>query len=83
MSIPTVTRAKMRCAVEKRMNYGREDAAFREYEFNAVYDASSPEDQRYAKATPTAHIEITVDNPNVVFVPGKSYYVDFIPLEES
>lgn len=54
----------------------------RTYRFSAQYDPSVPEDQRYAKYTPMGELRIQVDNPNVVFEPGKQYYLDFTPAEE-
>lgn len=73
-------RAKLRCTVENIRRYQHASLGQREYEFVAVYDDSVPEDQRYAKATPTANLKITVDNPAVRFVPGDSYYLDFTPV---
>lgn len=49
----------------------------RAFEFSAVYDASIPEDARYARYTPYAQLTLNVDNPAVSFEPGKSYYLDF------
>jgi hypothetical protein len=48
-----------------------------------MYDESIPEDQRYAKATPSGTLTITVDNPAVVFEPGASYYLDITPADEN
>ena len=47
--------------------------------FTAEYDPDLPEDQKYAKATPSGKIEMGVDNPAALqqFELGKSYYVDF------
>lgn len=71
-------RAKFRCVAENHRRWGaHQDNANRVYEFQAMYDPNLPEDQRYAKATPTGKLEITVDNPAVAFTPGKSYYLDF------
>lgn len=53
----------------------------RTYRFMAQYDTSVPEDQRYAKATPSGSLTIAVDNPAVTFEPGKSYYLDFTPAD--
>ncbi|WP_406168863.1 hypothetical protein [Streptomyces sp. NBC_00996] len=53
----------------------------RTYRFHALYDTSIPEDVRYAKATPSGQLSIAVDNPTVVFEPGKSYYLDFTPAD--
>ena len=45
-------------------------------------DSSIPEDQRYAKYTPSGELRINVDNPAVVFEPGRQYYLDFTLAEE-
>lgn len=55
----------------------------RTYRFSPQYDPSVPEDQRYARYTPTGELRIQVDNPAVVFEPGKQYYLDFTPVEEN
>ncbi|MDN3356097.1 hypothetical protein [Actinomadura sp. DC4] len=55
----------------------------RTYRFNAQYDMSVPEDQRYAKASPSGELRIQVDNPAVSFEPGKAYYLDFTPVEDT
>lgn len=49
--------------------------------FNAQYDQSIPEDQRYCKATPSGTIEMQVDNPAALeqFKLGEYYYLDFTP----
>src|SRR4051794_40320760 len=43
------------------------------------YDTTTPEDQRFAKATPSGRIEMWVDNPSAVAaLPlGSYHYVDF------
>lgn len=45
----------------------------------AQYSPEVPEDQRYAKATPSGHIEMVIDNPPVAefFKLGRTVYVDF------
>lgn len=52
--------------------------------FRAFYDQSIPEDQRFSKATPSAEIKMTVDNPAALeqFKLGAFYYVDFTKLEQ-
>jgi hypothetical protein len=47
------------------------------------YDTSIPEDQRYAKATPSGEIYMQVDNPAALEVLslGTYFYVDFTPIE--
>ncbi|WP_200308251.1 hypothetical protein [Streptomyces adelaidensis] len=75
-------RAKFRCMSETHKKWGPEDShVSRSYEFMAAYDADAPEDQRFAKATPSGSLTIQVDNPAVTFEPGRSYYLDFTPIE--
>ena len=47
------------------------------------YDTSIPEDQRFAKATPSGELTMQVDNPAAAeqFAHGKTFYVDFTPAE--
>lgn len=49
----------------------------------AVYDTTTEENRRYAKATPSGQIEMTVDNPPAAeqLAIGKTFYVDFTPAE--
>jgi hypothetical protein len=46
---------------------------------------NNPEHPNYAfwKATPTGNLEMTINNPAVFgfFVPGRSYWLDFTPVE--
>lgn len=75
-------RAKFRCHSENTRRHGPQaEASIRSYEFMAVFDDGTPENERYAKYTPTGKLEITVDNPAVSFEPGKSYYLDFTPAD--
>jgi hypothetical protein len=52
--------------------------------FEARYDPSIPEDQRFMKATPSGHAELTIDNPTAIaqLELGKDYYVDFTAVEQ-
>ena len=54
--------------------------------FQPQYDEKIPEDQRFARATPTGRLEIMVDNPPVVEYwhsqLGKQFYLDFTLAEE-
>ncbi|MER5912308.1 hypothetical protein ABT124_17890 [Streptomyces sp. NPDC001982] len=92
------TRAKFRChsveqstsapvEVKRYTGAGQEPTGImtwpRTYRFTAMYDTTVPEDQRYAQATPSGQLTIAVDNPAVVFEPGKSYYLDFTPVDEA
>lgn len=47
--------------------------------FDAIYDPSVPEDQRFQKATPSAFAEFVIDNQAALsqFKIGEDYYVDF------
>jgi len=72
------TRAKFRVA---SVEYYSEPTftAMRKVKLYAQMDDGIPENQRYAKLTPSGTIEITIDNPPAaeVFQPGKVFYVDF------
>ena len=71
-------RAKLHCYSVEDCGPGRP----RSYKFNAASDkAGIPEDQQFTKYTPSANLVISVDNPAVVFEPGKEYFVDFTPVE--
>jgi hypothetical protein len=73
-------RAKFKCISETKSAYGQ--AGSRTVRFQAMYDASLPEDQRFAKATPSGSVEITVDNPAAQFELGADYYLDFTKVEQ-
>jgi hypothetical protein len=75
----TTVRAKFQCTAETQTVYVSEAKT---YKFNAVYDLDIPEDQRYSKYTPSATLEMTVDNPNAGFALGKFYYLDFVPVDD-
>lgn len=66
------TRGKFQC-----FKASRYQGVSREYQFNAVCQDGTPENDRFHKYTPSGTITIMVDNPNVEFEPGKYYYVDF------
>ncbi len=74
----TSIRAKFRCTQETKHIYRSES---RTYKFEAIYDSEIPEDVRFAKATPTGSLEMTVDNPSARFVIGDYYYLDFTPVD--
>lgn len=78
----TTIRAKFRCTNRTTTQYGATpEAAWVAFNFEAQYDPNIPEDQRFAKATPVGKLTMNVDNPTVVFEPGKSYYLDITPAE--
>lgn len=72
-------RAKFKCISETRYAYGQEGA--KTVRFQAMYDPDLPEDQRFAKATPSGTLEMLVDNPSAQFEPGQDYYLDFTPVD--
>lgn len=72
------TRAKFRCLEETY--YGNSQ---KKYKFSAVGSDGIPENERFTKYTPCGQLEMTVDNPNVSFHPGMSYYLDFTPATEA
>jgi hypothetical protein len=55
----------------------------KELEFFAEYDNSIPEEQRFAKASPSGRFVYNVDNPAALeqFVLGGKYYIDFTPVD--
>jgi hypothetical protein len=73
-----MVRAKFKLSSIKQYEYGG-----KQFEFSAVYDDGIEENKRYAKATPSGSLLITVDNPPAAefFEIGKSYYLDFSKAE--
>lgn len=67
-------RAKLICQSVKHFN-----GTMREAYLTAVTDDSTPENERYHAATPTANLTIHVSNPAVAdfLKPGTAYYLDF------
>lgn len=79
--VPTV-RAKFRVA---EVTFRTDPAGApgpRQYKLTAVYDTSTEENRRFTKATPWGELVMTVDNPDVQFVPGQYFYADFTPAEQ-
>lgn len=74
------TRAKFCCVGFTTTRWSARADETRAFEFQAVYDPDQPEDQRYAKATPSGKLTLTVDNPKVTFEPGEAYYIDITPV---
>lgn len=48
------------------------------------YDTSIPEDQRFAKATPSGELRMMIDNPSAVeyLKAGEAFYVDFTAVNQ-
>jgi hypothetical protein len=76
------TRAKFRCTGYTTTRWGAQADPTHAYEFQAMYDPDQPEDERFAKATPTGSLKFVVDNPSVSFEPGASYYIDITPVDD-
>lgn len=57
----------------------------RSLEFAPQYDPNLPEDQKYAKATPSGSLTMYVDNPPALaqLELGKAYYLDLTPVPEA
>ena len=74
-----MVRAKMKLIEATQMSWS---PTAQKLVFAAEYDQSIPEDQRFAKATPSARLEMQVDNPAALeqLGLGKTYYVDFTPV---
>lgn len=68
----TTTRCKFRCDSVETFQYG-ETA-----KLSAVRDDATPENRRFAQASPGGKFEILVSNPAVrgFFKPGSDYYLD-------
>jgi hypothetical protein len=73
------TRAKFNLNSITSVDYGNSYAS-KQYEFSAVYDDGIPENQRFAKASPSGQLKITIDNPAAqeffAGKVGKSFYLD-------
>jgi hypothetical protein len=71
-------RAKMQLTSITENSWG----AGKSLKFTASYSPEVPEDQRYAKATPSGSLEMLVDNPSALeqFKLGEFYYLDFAPV---
>lgn len=66
-------RAKFKCHGENRSMY----SSSVEYQFSAVSADEVEENRKYHRYTPQGQLSIHVDNPQVKFELGKSYYIDF------
>jgi|GEM_PF-1043017 len=67
-------RAKFKCAA---IVPGSGDT--KQYQFFAVTDDGTPENERYHRYTPGGRLDLTVDNPAVSFEINQEYYLDFTP----
>lgn len=71
----TTIRSKFQLVEIRQHSWSTE---FRTLVFEARYDSSVPEDQRFCTATPTGRFEMLVDNPTALahFTLGRYYYFD-------
>jgi hypothetical protein len=81
-----MVRAKLTCSYiqDRTFDYGQGGKyPTRIVRFDCSYDDKIPEDQRFQKATPSGFIEMQIDNEAALaqLQPGKSFYVDFTPVE--
>lgn len=71
-------RAKMKCdEITQRVNWSNSDKPMEIVKLRAVSDGS-PENKRWAAASPSGTFEIQIDNPDALkqFKVGKSYFID-------
>lgn len=75
-----MVRGKFKVVEVAQMSYS---STARRIVLQPEYDSSIPEDQKYAQATPSGRIEMTVDNPPAAeqLALGQTFYVDFTPVE--
>jgi hypothetical protein len=74
-------RAKFRVNSVEFFGDPTSEATSRRYALSAIYDTSTPENERFTKATPWADLKMSVDNPAARMEVGQVYYVDFTPAE--
>jgi hypothetical protein len=75
----TIIRSKFQLQEIRQHSWNKNQRTF---VFNCIYDSSIPEDQRFLDATPSGHMEITVNNPAVIaeWKLGEYYYFDAVPV---
>ena len=79
-------RAKMTLSNITSVEYGGTFSS-KEYNFSAVYDDKTPENARFAKASPSGSFKICIDNPHAQEFfngkVGKYFYFDVteVPTE--
>lgn len=79
MSDVTKVRAKFRCIKVSKTSYNSTQII---YEFQAMSNDGTPENERYHRFTPQGALSLTVDNPAIdgFYVLGQDYYLDFTPV---
>lgn len=76
-----MVRGKFRCNMVSFFGDPADPQTGRQFTFTAVYDTSTPENKRFATATPYGEVKMNVSNPDVSFEYGKEYYLDLTPVE--
>ena len=77
-------RAKLRLHHIDRQCKGQETLYFHAVSKSSAYpEDGSDENNTFAKFSPSANLQLTVANPNLLdkFETGKDFYVDFTPAE--
>jgi len=80
-----MVRAKFRViSILEQADYRGKPSPTKVVKLACIYDTSIPEDHRFFDATPSGSIEMWVNNPMALeqLPLGKSFYVDFTPVEE-
>lgn len=76
-------RAKFQLQEHRQASWGG-DHRQHTFIFRPMYDDTIPEDRRFAQASPSGEMSITVDNPPVVEYwtskLGQQFYLDFTPV---
>lgn len=70
-------RAKFRCNSVTFFGDPTDEDAGRQYTLAPIYDTTTPENERFTKATPWGELKMNVDNPAARLEVGKIYYLDF------
>jgi len=73
-----MVRAKFKCSEIHDLDWSK---TAKRYVFTAVCADEVPENQRFAKFTPSGRFEMVIDNPpaQAMFVLGQVYYFDASP----
>lgn len=74
-------RAKFRCNSVTFFGNPTDPDIGRRYELAPIYDTTTPENERFTKATPWGELKMNVDNPAARLEVGKVYYLDFTEAE--
>jgi hypothetical protein len=76
-------RGKFRCTAVTFHGDPTNRLTARTYEVSAVYDDLTPENMRFAQATPWGELKMKVNNPEARLEVGTDYYLDLTPCHEA